>query len=82
MLDVNWVLLEQQLKMKETGMNRQLLQKLYFQAVEICETDGDNSAWKFEEEFARLIIRECCIIADEYVEHGIPSFAIERHFGI
>lgn len=34
------------------------------------------------EKFAELIIKECGDVADDYVEHGIPSAAIDNHFGI
>jgi hypothetical protein len=36
----------------------------------------------FCERFAELIIKECGDVADDYVEHGIPSAAIDKHFGI
>lgn len=34
------------------------------------------------EKFAKLIIEECGDIVDNYVEHGIPSSALEEFFGI
>ena len=34
------------------------------------------------EKFAKLIIEECGDIVDNYVDHGIPSSAIDKHFGI
>jgi len=34
------------------------------------------------EKFAKLIIEECGDIADNYVDHGIPSSAIDKHFGV
>ena len=34
------------------------------------------------EKFARLIIVECGKVADQDVEYGMPSGAVERHFGL
>jgi len=34
------------------------------------------------EKFAKLIIEKCGDIANDYVDHGIPSSAIDRYFGI
>jgi len=36
----------------------------------------------FMEKFAKLIIKECGEIADNYVDHGIPSSAIDKYFGV
>jgi len=34
------------------------------------------------EKFAELIIEKCGEIADNYVDHGIPSSAIDKYFGV
>jgi hypothetical protein len=33
-------------------------------------------------QFAKLIIEKCGEVTDDYVEHGIPSSALEEFFGI
>ena len=33
-------------------------------------------------EFAELIVKECGEIADNSVDHGIPSAYIDKHFGV
>lgn len=43
---------------------------------------GRNGGELFIEKFAELIIKECGDVADDYVEHGIPSAAINKHFGV
>lgn len=45
-------------------MNRELISKLYHEAVDYCvnqgpNPDGTNRAWVWEEKFAELIVREC-----------------------
>lgn len=45
-------------------MNRDLISKLYQQAVEHCvqqgpNADGTNRAWVWEEKFAELIVTTC-----------------------
>jgi hypothetical protein len=47
-------------------MNRELLTKLYEEAVDYCiaqdpNPDGTNKAWIWEERFAELLIKECQI---------------------
>lgn len=36
----------------------------------------------FMEKFAKLIIKECGEIADNYVDRSIPSSAIDKYFGV
>ena len=44
---------------------------------------GDSSSDGIDlEEFAKLIIEKCGEIADDYVDHGIPSSAIDKYFGV
>ena len=34
------------------------------------------------EKFVELIVKECGEIADNSVDHGIPSAYIDKHFGV
>lgn len=48
-------------------MNRDLISKLYEQAVDHCvelgpNEDGTNRAWVWEEKFAELVVRECASV--------------------
>ena len=43
-------------------------------------TDGVTSDQMAK--FAELIIEKCGELADNYVEHGIPSSAIDKYFGV
>jgi len=36
----------------------------------------------FIKKFAKLIIEKCGDIANDYVDHGIPSSAIDKYFGV
>lgn len=69
-------------------MNRDLISKLYTQAVDFCveqgpTPDGTNKAWVWEEKFAELIVKECAWIADHTVDRGdVPSFQIKKYFGV
>jgi len=59
------------------------LEEIANEATEYCKTQPReiaSSMW--EKKFAELIIKECGGVADDYVEHGIPSAAIDKHFGI
>lgn len=61
-------------------MKREILTKLYHQAVEEC---NDNTAWLFEEKFAKVVIQECIgIIYDDIEPHYNLIQRIEGHFGI
>lgn len=45
-------------------MNRELISKLYAQAVDFCveqgpNPDGTNKAWLWEEKFVELVVKEC-----------------------
>ena len=52
-----------------------------YSAIMFLPTGEDGDAL-FIQKFAELIIKECGDVADDYVEHGIPSAAIDKHFGI
>jgi hypothetical protein len=59
------------------------LEEIANEATEYCKTQPREIAgFMWEKKFAELIIKECGDIADDYVEHGIPSAAIDKHFGI
>lgn len=63
-------------------MNREILKRLYEEAYVKCWNDEDSSAWKFEEEFAKAIIGECCKVIDNIEEAGEDSVYLKNHFGI
>lgn len=74
-------------------MNRELLQKLYSEAVEKCvkisnTTDGASQAWLWEEKFAELIVNECVKLmrTKDYSYTADPIFEascdIQERFGI
>ncbi|CAB4131712.1 hypothetical protein UFOVP132_223 [uncultured Caudovirales phage] len=44
--------------------------------------DSFNSINDILEEFAKLIIEKCGDIADNSVDHGIPSAYIDEYFGV
>ena len=46
-----------------------------------CDENRYLTNYLQEEKFARLIIAECCTIADDTVV-GLPSDDIEKHFGV
>lgn len=70
-------------------MNRELISKLYTQAVDHCveqgpNSDGTNKAWLWEEKFAELIINECISTFASYDLHGAedPIADIRTQFGV
>ena len=67
-------------------MNRELLKRLYDDAVSKC---NDNTAWMFEERFAELIIQECmdmCKTAVGNADYNTGRLHclenIKEHFGV
>lgn len=59
------------------------LLELANKATEYCKTQPREMAGSlWEKKFAELIIQECGDVADNYVDHGIPSSAIDKHFGV
>jgi hypothetical protein len=68
-------------------MNRELLTKLYNEAVEHCVSlgpnpDGTNRAWVWEEKFAELIIRECINVHIDDYGIDIIGDVLMEHFGV
>jgi len=65
----------------------QRIKKLAEEAGFLTE-DGNFYADSFDaindevEAFAELIIKECGKVADNSVDHGIPSAYIDKHFGV
>lgn len=60
-------------------MNRELLTKLYDKAISRCAT---AEAWKFEEEFCKVVLEE---ISGTLLNHWggvITKKNIEKHFGV
>jgi hypothetical protein len=63
-------------------MNKRL-KELAEQAAEYCKTQPREIAGTmWEEKFAELIIEKCGDIADNSVDHGIPSAYIDEYFGV
>ena len=59
------------------------IQELAEQAAEYCKTQPREMAGTmWEKKFAELIIEKCGELADNYVDHGIPSSAIDKYFGV
>jgi len=50
--------------------------------VHLSPTLDPLSQKQVDEKFAKLIIEKCGDIADDYVDHGIPSAVIDKYFGI
>ena len=47
------------------------------------ETGEVKTFWQISRaKFAELIIKECGKVADNSVDHGIPSAYIDKHFGV
>ena len=68
-------------------MMNERIKKLAEEAGFLTE-DGNFYADSFDaindevEAFAKLIIKECGEVADNSVDHGIPSAYIDKHFGV
>ena len=59
------------------------IKELAEQAAEYCKTQPREIAGTmWEEKFAKLIIEKCGDIADNSVDHGIPSAYIDEYFGV
>lgn len=65
-------------------MNKEMIEGLYFAAVEYCEIEARNEAWLFEHKFAELIIKECAAVADKHWLESShpPGISIKEHFGV
>jgi hypothetical protein len=48
-------------------------------AVKICQDSGQNFAWVFEEQYAKIIIDYCAGIAEDCCEQHIPLSAVSLH---
>lgn len=57
------------------------LEELYDQCFVVLEHDTSNTGFDFEK-FAKLIIRECAIVASDYDGAQYVGIAIEKHFGV
>ena len=62
-------------------MNKELIRKLFFEATRICEEKAVNDAWLFEEEFTRLIVKECVNVVRDTFDDDTIATHIEEHFG-
>ena len=69
-------------------MNRELLERIAKEAgfevhpgSEFIMVGHNGHITEKLEKFLLAIVRECGDVADNYVDHGIPSSAIEIHFG-
>jgi hypothetical protein len=55
-----------------------LYKSLNYQATDICIEQGSNASWKWEKEYARVIIRECL---SQMTDH-LDKQRIIKHFGL
>jgi hypothetical protein len=74
-------------------MNRELLTKLYSDAVEYCvaqppNADGTSKAWLWEEKFAELIVLQCGVALnhnyppDDLLPINEVMHCLKEHFGV
>jgi hypothetical protein len=50
-------------------MNLNLLRKLYHHSTDICIKDQENTAWKWEKEFAKVVVKEYSATLRRYFPH-------------
>jgi hypothetical protein len=55
-----------------------LYKSLNYRATDICIEQGSNAAWKWEREYARVIIQECL---SQMTDH-LDKQRIIKHFGL
>lgn len=55
-----------------------LYKKLYNLSVDTCTEQSSNTAWKWEKEYARVIVQECLSQMSDYLD----KVRVKKHFGM
>ena len=65
-------------------MNKELLDKLKFQAAAQVSPLLEGSEWQqvYSEKFAELIVKECASLAYDGPGGILDHFGLEEHFGV